>query len=127
MNHPKTKVAKGKILIADDNQINQQLLTYQQNEPNIELIFASNGSEAIHLLANNKDIRLVLMDNNHGPFSWGTDAANAVHNAKVMEEVANMAHLSFTLNSDAEINQFVLDKHYSRKHGMNAYYGQKKL
>lgn len=62
MNHPKTKVAKGKILIADDNRINQQLLTYQLNELNSELIFASNGSEAIQLFANSKDIRLVLMD-----------------------------------------------------------------
>ena len=63
--------------------------------------------------------------NNHGPFSWGTDAKNAVHNAKVLEEVAKMAYHSLQLNPDAEIDQYLLDKHYKRKHGKDAYYGQK--
>jgi len=63
--------------------------------------------------------------NNHGPFAWGTDAANSVHNAKVMEEVAHMAYNALQLNPEAEIDQFLLDKHYNRKHGKNAYYGQK--
>lgn len=63
--------------------------------------------------------------NNHGPFSWGKDANNAVHNAKVLEEVAKMAYASLKLNPQAEIDQFLLDKHYSRKHGKDAYYGQK--
>jgi L-ribulose-5-phosphate 4-epimerase len=63
--------------------------------------------------------------NNHGPFSWGIDANNAVHNAKVMEEVAKMAFASLQLNPNAEIDQFLLDKHYNRKHGKDAYYGQK--
>ncbi len=62
--------------------------------------------------------------NNHGPFAWGKDAENAVHNAKVMEEVAKMAYHSLQLNPNAEIDRFLLDKHYSRKHGTNAYYGQ---
>jgi L-ribulose-5-phosphate 4-epimerase len=62
--------------------------------------------------------------NNHGPFSWGTNAHNAVHNAKVMEEVAKMAHTALQLNPNAEIDQYLLDKHYLRKHGKNAYYGQ---
>jgi L-ribulose-5-phosphate 4-epimerase len=62
--------------------------------------------------------------NNHGPFSWGIDANNAVHNAKVMEEVAKMAFASLQLNPNAEIDQFLLDKHYNRKHGKDAYYGQ---
>ncbi len=63
--------------------------------------------------------------NNHGPFSWGKDADNAVRNAKVLEEVAKMAYHSLQLNPDAEIDQFLLDKHYNRKHGKDAYYGQK--
>ncbi len=63
--------------------------------------------------------------NNHGPFSWGKNADNAVHNAKVMEEVANMAFITLKLNFEAEIDQYLLDKHYLRKHGKNAYYGQK--
>nr|WP_319997194.1 L-ribulose-5-phosphate 4-epimerase [uncultured Draconibacterium sp.] len=65
-----------------------------------------------------------VLVNNHGPFSWGTSAHNAVHNAKVMEEVAKMAHTALQLTPGAEIDQFLLDKHYLRKHGKNAYYGQ---
>jgi len=63
--------------------------------------------------------------NNHGPFSWGTDAKNSVYNAKVLEEVAKMAFASLQLNPNAEIDQYLLDKHYNRKHGKDAYYGQK--
>jgi L-ribulose-5-phosphate 4-epimerase len=62
---------------------------------------------------------------NHGPFAWGTDAHNAVHNAVVMEQVAKMAHHTLILNKESRIDQFLLDKHYKRKHGPNAYYGQK--
>lgn len=63
--------------------------------------------------------------NGHGPFSWGTDAHNAVHNAVVMEQVAKMAHHTLTMNDVQGIDQYLLDKHYMRKHGPNAYYGQK--
>jgi L-ribulose-5-phosphate 4-epimerase len=64
---------------------------------------------------------------NHGPFAWGTSAANAVHNAVVMEEVAFMNYHAVTLRSDAPcVSQGLLDKHYYRKHGKNAYYGQGK-
>lgn len=63
---------------------------------------------------------------NHGPFAWGTDANNAVHNAVVMEEVAFMAWHTLALNPQAKgVSQGLLDKHYFRKHGKNAYYGQK--
>jgi L-ribulose-5-phosphate 4-epimerase len=63
---------------------------------------------------------------NHGPFTWGTDAQNAVHNAVVLEEVAKMAYRAVTLSpSLSPISQNILDKHYLRKHGENAYYGQK--
>lgn len=66
-----------------------------------------------------------VLVNNHGPFSWGTDAANAVHNAVVMEEIAKMAFRSINLNSSlSQIDQVLLDKHFLRKHGVNAYYGQ---
>ncbi|MFS0636252.1 L-ribulose-5-phosphate 4-epimerase [Mesobacillus foraminis] len=62
----------------------------------------------------------------HAPFAWGKDAHQAVHNAVVLEEVAKMALHSFQLNPQVEdIDQFLLDKHYLRKHGANAYYGQK--
>ena len=69
---------------------------------------------------------------NHGPFVWGTDADNAVHNAVVLEEVAKMAFISMTLhittldlvNHKPAMNRFLIEKHYSRKHGPDAYYGQ---
>lgn len=62
---------------------------------------------------------------NHGPFSWGTSSFNAVHNSVVMEEVAFMAWHAMVLNPEAkEVPSYLLDKHYFRKHGANAYYGQ---
>ena len=61
----------------------------------------------------------------HGPFSWGKDSKNAVHNAVVLEEVSKMNFISKSLNPNiSNINDYVLDKHYLRKHGENAYYGQ---
>jgi L-ribulose-5-phosphate 4-epimerase len=71
---------------------------------------------------------------NHGPFTWGTDADNAVHNAVVLEQVAKMGFVAVTLNLSTldlvnhkpSMNKLLIEKHYSRKHGPNAYYGQKK-
>jgi L-ribulose-5-phosphate 4-epimerase len=62
---------------------------------------------------------------NHGPFSWGKDADNSVHNAVVLEEVARMALNTLSLQRVSPVNQVLLDKHFLRKHGANAYYGQK--
>ena len=63
---------------------------------------------------------------NHGPFTWGKDAKDAVHNAVVLEEVAKMAYRTESINSKVEpAPQELQDKHYYRKHGANAYYGQK--
>ena len=62
----------------------------------------------------------------HGVFSWGSDAANAVHNAVVMEYVAKMATETESISPDIKpAPQYLLNKHYYRKHGKNAYYGQK--
>ena len=75
---------------------------------------------------NPSDLPGVLV-NNHGPFTWGKDAHNAVHNAVVLEELAKMAYHTIALNPDVmPISQNLLDKHYLRKHGANAYYGQSK-
>lgn len=64
---------------------------------------------------------------NHGPFTWGADAAEAVHNAVVLEEVAKMAYRCEHLNPEAKpAPQYLQDKHFFRKHGANAYYGQGK-
>ena len=62
----------------------------------------------------------------HGPFTWGKSAAEAVMNAQILEEVARMASITVALNPKVEMNTDLIDKHYERKHGANAYYGQKK-
>lgn len=67
-----------------------------------------------------------VLVNNHGPFSWGKNPQEAVHNAVVLEEVAMMAYHSISLNQDLKaIDKFLLDRHFLRKHGDKAYYGQK--
>ncbi len=71
-----------------------------------------------------KDVPSVLV-HSHGPFSWGKDAYNAVHNAVVLEEVAFMAWHSLNRQNNLQnMQQELLDKHYLRKHGKNSYYGQ---
>ena len=62
---------------------------------------------------------------NHGPFTWGKDAAEAVCHAVVLEQVAKMAFISYTVNPDLTMNDLLIEKHFSRKHGPDAYYGQK--
>lgn len=67
-----------------------------------------------------------VLVNSHGPFSWGKNPKDAVHNAVVLEELAKMAFNTESLNNSIERMQSdLLDKHYLRKHGANAYYGQK--
>jgi L-ribulose-5-phosphate 4-epimerase len=63
---------------------------------------------------------------NHGPFAWGDTPEKAVENAAVLEYVSEMAYYSLDINDEAQMQQTLLDKHYLRKHGKNAYYGQKK-
>ena len=66
-----------------------------------------------------------VLVNSHAPFCWGKDAHNAVHNAVVLEECAKMAVHTFALNPQiGAMDQHLLDRHYLRKHGANAYYGQ---
>ncbi len=62
----------------------------------------------------------------HGPFAWGKDAEEAVYHAAVLEEAAMMAWHTLSLSPNAKLNPALLDKHYLRKHGKNAYYGQEK-
>ena len=80
--------------------------------------------EKAHL---NPDHIPAVLVKNHGPFCWGTDPFNAVHNAIVLEEVAMMAfHTEMLTPGVQAMQQTLLDKHFLRKHGANAYYGQKK-
>ena len=81
--------------------------------------FARRGIDPVHVPA--------VLCASHGPFTWGKDAAEAVYHAAVLEEVAKMAVLTLTIDPGAQpAPQHVLDKHFMRKHGPNAYYGQKK-
>jgi len=74
----------------------------------------------------NPDYIPAALVHSHGPFTWGKNAADAVHNAVVLEEIAFMAWHGIIINPDInQIQQELLDKHYLRKHGDNAYYGQK--
>ena len=71
-----------------------------------------------------KQVPAVLV-NSHGPFAWGKDAHEAVHNAVVLEEIGYMNLFSRQLAPGLDsMQQVLLDKHYLRKHGKNAYYGQ---
>lgn len=87
------------------------------------------GNVIVEAFKNNNinpdDVPAVLV-HSHGPFAWGTDPMNAVHNAVVLEEVSFMNFHAKMLNPNiTQMQQELLDKHYLRKHGANAYYGQK--
>ena len=80
--------------------------------------FASRGINPMHTPG--------VMVKNHGPFAWGKTPDEAVHNAVVMEQVAKMAFVAYQVNPHLTMNPLLVEKHFSRKHGPNAYYGQKK-
>jgi L-ribulose-5-phosphate 4-epimerase len=67
-----------------------------------------------------------VLVNCHGPFAWGIDAEEAVHNAVALEEIARMAFYTVLLGKKEPVDKYLLDKHFKRKHGKDAYYGQKK-
>lgn len=70
------------------------------------------------------EVEMVLIGN-HGPFAWGKSASKAVYNSKVLETVAHMAYLTLQINPNApRLKDSLIKKHYERKHGKNAYYGQ---
>lgn len=100
------------------------------NKEEIEDNYEENTGRLIvnEFIRMNKDSEAMpaVLCKNHGPFSWGKDAFTAVHNAVVLEEVAKMAYLTEQVNGSVfEAPQEVQDKHFYRKHGENAYYGQK--
>ena len=72
----------------------------------------------------NPDFTPGVLVKNHGPFAWGKDAHDAVHNAVVMEQVAKMAYISYGVNPDLTMSNHLIKKHFYRKHGPGAYYGQ---
>ncbi len=73
---------------------------------------------------NPNEVEMVLIGN-HAPFAWGKDGAEAVYHARVLEELAKMAYLAMDINPGApRLKESLIRKHYNRKHGGNAYYGQ---
>lgn len=94
----------------------------------IDTAYEKNTGLLIARLFKNLDYEAVpcVLCKNHGPFTWGTDGHEAVHNAVVLEEVAKMAARCELINPQVKpAPQELLDKHYFRKHGADAYYGQK--
>ena len=65
-----------------------------------------------------------ILVNCHGPFCWGADPENAVYNASALEEIARMAFYTVLLGKTEEVDKVLIDKHFKRKHGSDAYYGQ---
>jgi L-ribulose-5-phosphate 4-epimerase len=100
--------------------------TRQMTEEEIFDNYEKNTGKVIverFLLINPVEVPGVLVQN-HGPFSWGKNADDAVHNAVVLEQVAKIATISFLVNPNLKMNPHLVKKHYERKHGKDAYYGQ---
>lgn len=89
-----------------------------ERETGVVIVERFEGLNAMHTPA--------VLVANHGPFTWGKDAHDAVHNSVVLEQVAKMGFVSHALSPKMEMNELLTTKHFNRKHGANAYYGQKK-
>lgn len=103
-------------------------LTRQLTKEEVEEAYEKNTGTVIIEAFEGKDPKAVpgVVVRGHGLFAWGKDANEAVHNAVVMERAAEMACRTEMINPEAKpIEQYLLDKHYMRKHGPKAYYGQK--
>jgi L-ribulose-5-phosphate 4-epimerase len=101
-----------------------RLLTDKEIESDYEI---NTGKVIVEILGtvNPLTVPSVLV-NGHGPFCWGKDTDNAVYNAVALEEIARMAFYTILLGKSEPINKSLLDKHFKRKHGIDAYYGQDK-
>ena len=103
--------------------------TRELTEQEVKQAYEANTGAVIIETVNNRGYDPMsvpgIVVKNHGPFAWGKDAAGSVYNAVVMENVAEMALKTLALNPNSTLQQYVLDKHYERKHGAGAYYGQK--
>jgi len=105
------------------------LCTRELSESEVKTDYEKNTANVIIETINKKNYDVVanpgILVKNHGVFTWGKSANKAVENAFVLEEISKMAYLSLQLNKNSNINQYIVEKHYERKHGKNAYYGQK--
>lgn len=99
-----------------------RLLTQKETEDSYEI---NTGRIIVERLGDVDPLTVPsVLVNGHGPFSWGSDAGNAVYNAIALEEIAKMAFYTVLLGKTEPISRFLLDKHFNRKHGKDAYYGQ---
>ena len=102
--------------------------TRELTEQEVKEAYEANTGKVIVESLNPMDTDIMaipaILVKNHGPFTWGKNAANSVYHAVVLETVAEMAMKTLQLNPKSELKQYVLDKHYFRKHGAGAYYGQ---
>ena len=103
--------------------------TRELTKEEVEADYELNTGKVIVETIENRNINPLdvpgIVVKNHGPFAWGDSPDNAVYNAVVMEKVAEMDLKTLSLNPKAKMQYYILDKHYKRKHGVNAYYGQK--
>lgn len=88
-----------------------------EKETGTVIINAFEGMNPMHIPA--------VLVKNHGPFTWGKDPIEAVHNSVILEEIAKMAFIARSLSPSMTMNPLLSQKHFERKHGKNAYYGQK--
>lgn len=100
--------------------------TRQLTDGEIEGEYESNTGHVIAETLGGKDPLTIpsVLVNGHGPFCWGKDAAYAVYNAVALEEIARMAFMTVLLGGEDPVKKPLLDKHFRRKHGKDAYYGQ---
>ena len=102
--------------------------TRELTEQEVKEAYEANTGKVIVESLNPMDTDIMaipaILVKNHGPFTWGKNAAESVYHAVVLETVAEMAMKTMQLNPKSELKQYVLDKHYFRKHGAGAYYGQ---
>ena len=101
-----------------------RILTHKEIDGDYE---TNTGKIIIERLGSNDPMMIPsVLVNGHGPFCWGSDADKAVYNAVALEEIARMAFYTVLLGKTEPIDDSLLNKHFQRKHGNNAYYGQDK-
>lgn len=102
--------------------------TRELNEQEVKEAYEANTGKVIVETLNQMDTEIMaipaILVKNHGPFTWGKDAVKSVYHAVVLETIADMAIKTVQLNPKSELKPYVLDKHFFRKHGAGAYYGQ---
>ncbi len=99
-------------------------MTSKEIEEHYELETGNVIVECFREKAISEDYTPAVLVSNHGPFAWGKEPHNAVHNAVVLEQVTKMASISFAINPQLKMNEDLIKKHFFRKHGPGAYYGQ---